>query len=54
MIDKGLSALIYTQLSDVENEVNGFITYDREIVKVNKELIRNINDEIINKFNENI
>jgi beta-galactosidase/beta-glucuronidase len=26
---KGLSAAVYTQLSDVENEVNGFLTYDR-------------------------
>lgn len=54
MIDKGLSVLIYTQLSDVENEVNGLITYDREIVKVNKELIRDINDEMIDRFNKNI
>jgi hypothetical protein len=26
---KGLSAAVYTQLTDVENEVNGFLTYDR-------------------------
>ena len=31
---KGLSAAIYTQLSDVEDEVNGLLTYDREIKKV--------------------
>ena len=31
---KGLSAAIYTQLSDIEDEVNGLLTYDREIKKV--------------------
>ncbi len=33
MIDKGLCAAIYTQLSDVEEETNGILTYDREILK---------------------
>ena len=32
-IPKGLSASIYTQLSDVEDELNGFVTFDREVVK---------------------
>ncbi|MBO5312955.1 MAG: glycoside hydrolase family 2 [Clostridia bacterium] len=36
-IDRGLCASIYTQLSDVEDETNGFLTYDREIVKVDNE-----------------
>jgi hypothetical protein len=31
---KGLSAAVYTQLSDVEDEVNGLLTYDRRICKV--------------------
>ena len=31
---KGLSAAIYTQLSDVEDETNGLLTYDREVKKV--------------------
>jgi beta-galactosidase/beta-glucuronidase len=31
---KGLSASVYTQLTDVEGEVNGLLTYDREIVKI--------------------
>ena len=30
----GLAADVYTQLSDVEDEVNGFVTYDRRVVKV--------------------
>ena len=38
---KGLSAAVYTQLSDVENEVNGFLTYDRTTVqKVNPEAVQ--------------
>ena len=45
-IPKGLSAIVYTQLSDVEEELNGFITYDREVVKVNPDLIKRINDKI--------
>ena len=34
LIEKGLSAAVYTQLSDVEDEVNGLLTYDRKVVKV--------------------
>jgi hypothetical protein len=33
-IQSGLSAAIYTQTTDVEIEVNGYITYDREIEKM--------------------
>ena len=46
-INNGLSAAIYTQVSDVEDETNGFLTYDRRILKVDKkkfkELFKNIN-----------
>lgn len=31
---KGLSAAVYTQLSDIEEEVNGLVTYDRKVVKI--------------------
>jgi hypothetical protein len=37
LIDKGLQGAIYTQVSDVEDETNGLFTYDRKIMKVNKE-----------------
>ena len=33
-VEKGLCAAIYTQVSDVEDEVNGLITYDRRVVKL--------------------
>ena len=39
---EGLAAAVYTQLSDVENELNGLITYDRRILKISPELVRNI------------
>ena len=31
---KGLAAAIYTQLTDVETELNGLITYDRRVLKL--------------------
>ncbi len=34
LLRKGLSGAVYTQLSDVEEEVNGLVTYDRRIVKI--------------------
>ena len=40
--EKGLSACVYTQLSDVEDELNGFVTYDRKIVKLSRALVREI------------
>ncbi|MBY0456061.1 MAG: beta-galactosidase, partial [Gemmataceae bacterium] len=33
LIGKGLSAVVYTQTTDVEIEVNGLLTYDREVIK---------------------
>ena len=45
-IPNGLSAIVYTQLSDVEEELNGFVTYDREVVKVDPTKIKEINDKI--------
>lgn len=32
-IPKGLCGAIYTQLSDVEDEINGLLTYDRKVLK---------------------
>jgi hypothetical protein len=42
----GLSAAIYTQVSDVEDEVNGLFTYDREIQKIDEDVLRRINQMI--------
>jgi len=46
-IDLGLSAAIYTQVSDVEDEVNGLFTYDRQEVKVVPEAIQEVNRELL-------
>ena len=40
--EQGLAAAVYTQLSDVEEEVNGLITYDRKVVKLPRETMRKI------------
>ena len=45
-IDKGLSATVYTQVSDVEDEVNGLLSYDRKVLKVDAKMMREINSKI--------
>ncbi|MFJ7218423.1 glycoside hydrolase family 2 protein [Amycolatopsis sp. NPDC098790] len=37
--ERGLSGAVYTQTTDVENEVNGLLTYDRRVVKVDAEVV---------------
>lgn len=41
-IKNGLCGSVYTQLSDVEDEINGLYTYDRKVCKVNKERMVNL------------
>ena len=43
MVKQGLSATVYTQVSDVEDEVNGLLTYDRRTVKVDAERVKALN-----------
>lgn len=43
LIEKGLAAAIYTQTTDVEGEVNGLMTYDRDIIKMDAEKMNEIN-----------
>lgn len=45
--DPGLSAAIYTQTTDVENEVNGLMTYDRKVVKPDPAQVRTANQAIL-------
>lgn len=44
--EKGLAASIYTQVSDVEEELNGLITYDRKVVKMDKKKIKELSDAL--------
>ena len=46
LIPKGLSGAVYTQVSDVEEEVNGLMTYDRRITKINPDLDPNMTSRI--------
>ena len=44
-IAQGLCGVVYTQLSDVEDEINGLYTYDRQVCKVDKARMRAILQE---------
>ncbi len=46
----GLSALVYTQLTDVEDEVNGLFTYDRTAMKMDAAVIRAVNKALAGYF----
>lgn len=43
MENNGLAACVYTQTTDVETETNGLMTYDREVVKMDKDLLFGLN-----------
>ena len=45
---RGLSVAIYTQTTDVEHEVNGLLTYDRAVEKMNVDRVRQVNQAVIN------
>ena len=45
-VPRGLCAAVYTQLSDVEDELNGLMTYDRRVVKLDAEDVRELNDRL--------
>ncbi len=49
-IERGLAAFVYTQVSDVESETNGLITYDRRVLKVDKEAVRTSNAGLRSEF----
>lgn len=51
MIKSGFSAAVYTQTTDVEGEVNGLITYDRKVIKLEEQRVRQVNQEICEILN---
>ena len=51
-LNKGLSAAIYTQVSDIEEEVNGFLTYDRKILKFNEKKVKKWNQKLLTEANK--
>ncbi len=46
LIEKGLCATVYTQVSDVEFEVNGIYSYDRKVLKIDKDVLIDINSKL--------
>lgn len=49
-LPRGLSAAIYTQVSDIEEEINGVFTYDRAITKLEEETVRELNARLYREF----
>lgn len=45
--EKGLGAAVYTQVSDVEHEVNGLLTYDRRVKKMDVDRVRAANEAVL-------
>ena len=50
-IEAGCCGSVYTQLSDVEDEINGFYTYDRKVCKVNIEEMQKLRKDLDNRIN---
>jgi beta-galactosidase/beta-glucuronidase len=48
LIEKGLSAAVYTQTTDVEVETNGLMTYDRKDIKIPVEKLKDIHSKLYN------
>jgi len=47
LIKAGFSAGVYTQTTDVEGEINGLMTYDRKVIKIEEPRVREINQKIV-------
>lgn len=49
-LEHGLCSAIYTQTSDIEEEINGVMTYDREVDKLQVEKVRKLNKKLYEMF----
>lgn len=49
-VKKGLAGTVYTQVSDVEDEINGLLTFDRKVVKVDEEKLKQLNQKLEQLF----
>lgn len=52
LVRAGFSAAVYTQTTDVEVEVNGLMTYDRKVIKLDEKAVRKANQKVINAVKE--
>ena len=50
MINRGLCVTIYTQITDVEDEINGLFTYDRQVCKVDGDVMQKIAEDLRTAF----
>ena len=53
MIERGLCATVYTQVSDVEDETNGLLTYDRQVLKIDPARMQKIAEALKRQFESN-
>lgn len=51
-IDYGLTATVLTQVSDVEDETNGLLTFDRKVLKVDAKKLKKLSVDINKRFND--
>ena len=49
-VKRGFSAAVYTQTTDVEGEVNGLMTYDRKVIKIDETAVKKANQSVINEL----
>lgn len=52
MVSRGFSAAVYTQTTDVEGEVNGLMTYDRKVIKIDEDAVKKANQAVIRELSE--
>ena len=52
LIPQGLCAAVYTQVSDVEDETNGLLTFDRRVQKITPEEFRDVSDRLLSALPE--
>lgn len=52
LIPRGFSAAVYTQTTDVEVEVNGLMTYDRKVIKLDEKRVCEINRKLCESLNK--
>ncbi|MBQ2707718.1 MAG: glycoside hydrolase family 2, partial [Clostridia bacterium] len=54
MLARGLNAAVLTQLSDVEDEINGLVTYDRQVIKPDAARMRGIAQKLAETFDNEV
>ena len=47
LVKQGVCGAVYTQTTDVEGEVNGLMTYDRKVIKMDEKKLREVNTKVI-------